>query len=173
MSKRLSPAAIVALKEALCAVYWYKADLRSFLQQCLANPQLVAQLDWSQTSYKRQIVSDLVDTLSSKNETYIAELTRLCHEVCSIKQFPHLEQLEGGREKAARAKAAVGQLAALLEPHEEIKKEQDDIADRQKRMSEKLRANTAVRQKLEDIKNRYMALLFHLTRKHEASNLSE
>lgn len=27
-AKRLSPAAIVALKEALCSVYWYKGDLK-------------------------------------------------------------------------------------------------------------------------------------------------
>ncbi|HWW22788.1 MAG TPA: hypothetical protein VNY78_02745 [Edaphobacter sp.] len=158
MSKRLSPAATVALKEALCAVYWYKADLRSFLQQCLAKPRLIAQLDWS-ASYKRQIVSDLIDILAAQDDSYLAELTRLCHEVCSIKKFPHLEQLDGGREKAARAKAAVEQLKALLEPHEEIKKEQDEITTRQKRMSEKLQANSAVRQKLEDIKNRYMALV--------------
>ena len=44
MSKRLSPAAVVALKEALCAVCWYKADLRSFLQQRLTNPAVLGSL---------------------------------------------------------------------------------------------------------------------------------
>ncbi|MBW1746566.1 MAG: hypothetical protein JRE64_11800 [Deltaproteobacteria bacterium] len=38
MTKRLSSAAIVALKEALCSIYWYKADLRSFFQNSLATP---------------------------------------------------------------------------------------------------------------------------------------
>jgi hypothetical protein len=159
MSKRLSPVAIVALKEALGAIYWYKNDLRSFLQQCLTKPQLIAQLDWSSSSYKRQIVSDLVDILSSQNEIYLSDLTRLCREVCAIKQFPHLEQLDGGREKAAKAKVAVEQLKLLLEPHEEIRKEQEDIAARRKRTSEKLQTNNAVRQKLDDIKSRYMALV--------------
>jgi len=160
MAKRLSPAATVALKEALCAVYWYKADLRSFLQQCLAKPALVNALDWS--AYKRQIVSDLVDALSSKEDLYIAELTRLCHEVCNFKKFPHLEQLEGGDEKAARARAAVEQLLALMVPHDQIKQDQDEIKERQKRMAAKLQANSAVRKKLEDIKNRYMALVVSL-----------
>lgn len=160
MSKRLSPAATVALKEALCAVYWYKADLKSFLQECLARPTLVNTLDW--TAYKRQIVSDLVDALTSKEDLYIAGLTRLYREVCTFKKFPHLSQLEGGDEKALRAKTAVEQLAAMLAPHGQIKQEIDEIKERETRMAAKLQANSAVRKKLEDIRNRYMALVVSL-----------
>ena len=86
-------------------------------------------------------------------------LTRLCYEVCSISTFEHLEQLEGGEQKAKRAKAAVEQLRQLVEPHQEIKEEQDRIAERQRLNAEKLRANAAVQEKLEDIKNRYMSLV--------------
>jgi hypothetical protein len=157
VAKRLSPAATVALKEALCAVYWYKADLRSFLQQCLANSAVLSTLNWD--NYKRQIVSDLVDSLTRDQDKHIGDLTRLCHEVCSIGTFGHLEQLDGGAEKAERARAAVSQLTRLVEPHDQAKKEQDDLAERQKRAAEKLRTNAAVRQKLEDIKGRYMALV--------------
>ena len=88
-------------KEALCAVYWYKADLRSFLQQCLSNPIALATLNWD--NYKRQIVSDLVDYLTRNREKHLGDLTRLCHEVCNITVFQHLEQIEGGAEKAKRA----------------------------------------------------------------------
>lgn len=31
MNKQLSPASLIALKEALIHIYWYKNDLRSFL----------------------------------------------------------------------------------------------------------------------------------------------
>jgi hypothetical protein len=157
MAKRLSPAASVALKEALCAVYWYKADLRGFLQLCLANPPVLGSLNWS--NYKRQIVSDLVDVLSADQERHLGDLTKLCHELCSIETFHHLEQLEGGDEKAKRARMAISQLKNLLEPHDQLKREQDELAERQKRAAEKLLANAAVRQKLEDIKARYMALV--------------
>lgn len=157
MAKRLSPAAIVALKEALCAVYWYKADLRSFLQQCLSNTAVLATLNWD--NYKRQIVSDLVDYLTKNQDKHLGDLTRLCHEVCGITSFRHLEQLDGGAEKAERARSAVAQLKRLVEPHQQVQKEVDDIAERQKRAAEKLRANAAVRKKLEDIKARYMALV--------------
>jgi hypothetical protein len=157
LAKRLSPSATVALKEALCAVYWYKADLRSFLQQCLSNATVLGTLNWD--NYKRQVVSDLVDFLTKNQEKHVGDLTRLCHEVCGIPTFGHLEQLDGGVEKAKRARAAVAQLKRMVEPHDELKKEQDDLRDRQKRAAEKLRANAAVRQKLEDIKGRYMRLV--------------
>lgn len=97
MAKQLSPAAIVALKEALCSVYWYKADLRSFLQQCLSNRSIFAALNWD--NYKRQIVSDLVDNLCRNQDQYLGDLTRLCYEVCNISSFQHLEQLDGGTQK--------------------------------------------------------------------------
>lgn len=157
MAKRLGPAAIPALKEALCAVYWYKADLRSFLQQCLSNPAILATLNWD--SYKRQVVSDLVDYLVRDQDKYLGDLTRLCNAVCDLSTFQHLEQLEGGAQKAERARAAIAQLKGLVTPHQEARKEADDLAERQRRAAEKLRTNAAVRQKLEDIKARYMALV--------------
>jgi len=157
MAKKLSPAATVALKEALCAVYWYKADLRSFLQQCLSNPSVLAALNWS--NYKRQIVSDLVDQLTQAADKNVGDLTRLCHEVCGINTFTHLEQLDGGAEKAERARSAVAHLKTLLEPHEQADKEKDDLLERQKKAADKLRANAAVRQKLEEIKTRYMSMV--------------
>ena len=157
MTKRLTPAAVPALKEALCAVYWYKADLKSFLQQCLSNPSVLATLNWD--SYKRQVVSDLVDYLVRDQDKHLGDLTRLCNEVCSITTFEHLQQLDGGAQKAERARIAVTQLKALVTPHQEARKEADELADRQRRAAEKLRTNAAVRQRLEDIKNRYMALV--------------
>ena len=159
MTKRLSPAAIVALKEALCVVYWYKPDLRSFLQQCLVNPSILATLDWGNSKrYKRQIVADLVDYLCRGQDKHIGDLTKLCYEVCNIKSFKHLESLEDGDKKAERVRQAVEHLRQLVESHEDKEREEDAIAERQRRHAEKLRASAAVRQKLEEIKSRYMTL---------------
>jgi len=157
MTKRLSPAAIIALKEALCAAYWYKADLRSFLQQCLSNLAVLATLNWG--NYKRQIISDLIDYLTRNQDKYLEDLRRICHEISSITSFRHLEQLDGGVQKAERARIAIAQLRRLVEPHQQAQKEQEDLIERQRRATEKLRANAAMRQRLEEIKNRYMSLV--------------
>jgi hypothetical protein len=46
-----------------------------------------------------------------------------------------------------------------MEPHDELKKEQDEIVERQRRAAEKLQSNGAVRQKLEQIRKRYTGLV--------------
>ncbi|MEN6333502.1 MAG: hypothetical protein ABFE01_04525 [Phycisphaerales bacterium] len=157
MSKRLSAAAIVALKEALCSVYWYKGDLRSFLQQSLSNPAVLATLNWD--NYKRQIVADLVNYLCRNQDEHLGDLTKLCHEVCNISSFSHLEALDGGPEKAERARQAVSHLRRLVRSHDDADDEERAIAERQRAHEAKMKANAAVRQKLEEIKNRYMALV--------------
>ena len=43
MYKRLAPAAIPALKEALCDVYWYKAEMSYMLHN---NPIATFKWDW-------------------------------------------------------------------------------------------------------------------------------
>ena len=45
-AKKIASAAIVALKEALTNLYWYKGDLRSFLTSTLTNPALLSRLNW-------------------------------------------------------------------------------------------------------------------------------
>ncbi len=157
MAKKLSPAAVIALKEALCAAYWYKDDLRAFLHQCLSNPAVLATLNWS--SHKRQIVSDLVDYLTKNPAKYLDDLERLCFETCNISSFRHLEQLEDGAKKANRARTAIAHLKSLVESHESAKKENEDLLRRQKKAADKLRANAAMRNKLDELRVRYTSLV--------------
>jgi len=157
MAKKLSPAGVMALKEALCSVYWYKSELRGFLQLCLSNPGILNNFNWE--NYKRQIASDVVDFLYANPEFHLGDLTKVCYELCKITDFSHLKPLDDGPQKVEKARNAVNQLKQLVEPHKDIKKEQDEIKRRQELAAKKLRENAAVRQKLEAIKARYMALV--------------
>jgi len=157
MAKQLSPAGMMALKEALCSVYWYKSELRGFLQLCLSNPGILSNFNWE--NYKRQIASDVVDHLVTNSAAHLGDLTKICYELCKITDFSHLRPLDDGPQKVEKARTAINQLKQLVEPHQDIKKEQDDIKHRQELAAKKLRDNAAVRQKLETIKTRYMALV--------------
>ncbi len=157
MAKQLSPAAAIALKEALCSVYWYKSDLRGFLQLCLSNPGILTSFNWE--NYKRQIASDVVDFLVANPGKHLGDLTKICYELCKLKDFSHLKPLDDGPQKVERARNAVSQLKQLVEPHQDFKAEQDEIKRRQEQAAKKLRENSAVRQKLESIRSRYMALV--------------
>jgi len=157
VAKQLSAAGIMALKEALCSVYWYKSELRGFLQLCLSNPAILNNFNWE--NYKRQIASDVVDHLVANPGAHVGDITKICYELCKVTDFSHLKRLDDGAQKVEKARSAVNQLRQLVEPHQEIKKEQDDIKRRQEVAARKLRENAAVRQKLETIKSRYMALV--------------
>lgn len=156
----MSPAAINALKEALCSIYWYKNELRSFLSNCLNDRSLISQLDWS--NYKRQVVSDLVDALCDDQEKYLAALTKLCYETISLTNFSHLEALDGGKQKSERAKNAVMQLKELVEPHQDIKREQEQLKARREKYTEKLKSNKAVREKLSQLNQSFMQIAINL-----------
>lgn len=147
MAKQLSPAGIMALKEALCSVYWYKFELRGFLQLCLSNPGVLNNFNWE--NYKRQIASDVVDYLVANPAAHIGDLTKICYELCKLTDFSHLKPLDDGPQKVDKARNAVNQLKQLVEPHQDIKKEQDDIKRRQEIAAKKIRENAAVRQKLD------------------------
>jgi hypothetical protein len=54
LAKALSPAAIMALKEALCSVYWYKSDLRAFLNLCLSNKEILSRFNWEMRQFKNE-----------------------------------------------------------------------------------------------------------------------
>ena len=47
MKKTISPGAIVALKEALSQIYWYKADQQTFLYNTVKQPAVLAKVNWN------------------------------------------------------------------------------------------------------------------------------
>lgn len=156
MTKRLSSAAAVALKEALCLVYWYKNDLRSFLHRAVP-PTILQSINWA--DYKRQIASDVVDALLADQDTHLGNILRLCNEITTMTSFKHLEALEDGATKASKAQSAVAQLRALLTPHQQAKNEKEQAAIRTRTAEEKTQAKAAFRKRLEQIKRQYFDLL--------------
>jgi hypothetical protein len=69
VGKKIAPAALHALKEAIALVYWYKSDLRSFLTQSMSDPTILSRLNW--LDYKRNIVGELIDFLSKNESVYL------------------------------------------------------------------------------------------------------
>lgn len=156
-TKKVAPAAIVALKEALTNLYWYKGDLRSFLTSTLTNPALLSRLNWG--DYKRNVVGELIGFLEQRQNEYLADLLRLMTEVARVDDFSHLERLEGGREKAAAARASVQALQKLTAAHEALFDEQKKMEERRRKAHEEMLRTTAVRAKLDEFTKEYFKLL--------------
>lgn len=120
--RRLTPAAITALREALTEVYWYKSDLRSFLTAALNRPELLARLDWS--DYKRNIVGALIGYMAQDQDQYMEDLLVLMFEVARFRDFGHLARLDDGEAKVKRAQASVNALREHVGGHEQLLAEQ-------------------------------------------------
>lgn len=157
MNKTVAPAALNALKEALTCVYWFRNDLRSFLQHTITDPRILTRLNWD--DYKRNIVATLIDYMARDAATYQGDLLRLMYEVVNIRDFSHLEKLDDGRKKAAAAKNAVAALAALVQDHRELAQEQKEAENRRQAKHQVMLRNQGVREKLNELRNEFLALL--------------
>lgn len=155
--KKISATAINALKKALSTVYWYKSDLRSFLDHTISNKQILSYLDWN--DYKRNICSRLVDLLVKNEEKTQNDLLKLVYEISNMNDFSHLRQLEDGEDKVKSAKEAVAALRKVSKGHLEQLKEQEEIENRRKKVLEEQLGKTAVREKLEEIINDFYILV--------------
>ena len=126
-SKRIAPAALNALKEALTYIYWYKSDLRSFLTQAVSDPAVLGRINWD--DYKRNIAAALVDFLGNHEDIYQRDLLRLMTEVASIEDFSHLTRLDDGRAKAERARNAVRALRKLVAKHDAVYRDEREAEE--------------------------------------------
>jgi hypothetical protein len=117
--RRVTPAAVTALKEALADVYWYKSDLRSFLTAAVNRPELLSRLNWG--DYKRNIVGVLIGQMSQHQDQYVDDLVRLMLEVAQFHDFSHLARLDDGEMKVKRARSAVEALRSHVAGHEHYK----------------------------------------------------
>jgi hypothetical protein len=153
MNKKLSAAAINALKEALVAIYWFKSDMRSFLYNCISNKQTLAVINWG--NYKRQIANDIVDALAEGAQAYIDDLLTLCHEVCNMTSFEHLRHLSDGSQKAKKAEVAIEHLKALFSVHQDIILHHHKAEESRQSAAKRLLNRNIFRKKLLEIKVRY------------------
>jgi hypothetical protein len=155
--QKIAPAAIVALKRALTAIYWYKEDLQSFLTTSLDDPRILSRINWSDV--KRQIVSDVIDRMAANQAMYSDQLIHLMLEVVKIDDFSHLARLEDGQSKVRVAKEAVTALKTLVEAHEDILHDRRKSEERRAAARERSDATAGIQHKLTELRNKYLSLL--------------
>lgn len=129
MTKRLSPKAIQALKEAVASVYWTKKDLRGFLTHSIADARILARVDWTQT--KKDIAALVVDQLVARPDQ--RNLYFLVDEVSKMTDFSHLDD-----DGAARARKAIQALRDMTRTHEDAAAEQQRRAARQQAVAHRV-----------------------------------
>ena len=149
-TKRVSPAILPPLKEALTLAFWYKPDLRTFLTSCLSSRELVAQLDW--TAYKRTIVAQLVDSLAAQQHKYFDDLLNLILATADVTDPAHLKRVDDGQRKYDQAAAALNTLRQQVEPYRRLRTEEQEADRRREADRAKAEIQQAMTQKLEQLR---------------------
>lgn len=156
--KRVSPAALLALKDALYQIYWYKNDLKSFLFNVIQEPRILGGINWDDV--KRNVASQIVDRLAQTQPQNQSLLVRLMMEVSSLDDFSHLARLDnGGPEKAKAAQAAVKALKNYTKAHQDLFEEEHAAERRRATAASQQNHNTALQSRLQEIRAEYLGLI--------------
>lgn len=106
--KKINSAAIVALKHALSNIYWYKNDLKSFLNATIKNKAIISYINWNDT--KINCVSFLVDSMVKNEGRFQEDLLSLMEQVCNFNTFSHFDKFPNSLEMKDNAIKAVLEL---------------------------------------------------------------
>ncbi|NTY60118.1 restriction endonuclease [Mycolicibacterium sphagni] len=150
--KRVSPAAVVALQNALATVYWYKRDLREFLRRATGESRLIADLDWS--DYKRNIVRQFVSTLAENQHRYMEQLISLLISTSEIDPI-QLKRLDDGVSKYAEANIALEELRQYIEPYRSALRKAESIAHQRRLAQSEATQRQAVAQEISALREKF------------------
>lgn len=132
---------IEALKDALRAIYWYKRQLRSFLENCRVPGEIISKQRWDDSEeYKIRIIEKVVSELIEREEGGLGPIRELTRRVMEMTDFSHLQHLEDGRKKVAEAEMLVEKLRQLVGKHDErISFEEEQRRQRAEAAEERVR----------------------------------
>lgn len=156
-TKKISANAVLALKEALVAIYWRKKDLRQFIELTLENPMIVSTIDWTENT-KYESVSELIDRMVKRQDVYQTDLLKLVQEVGNMDDFSHLKYWDDSGDKIKKAKASVDKLRRQAKGYFDTIEELKKAEKRREINKEKLKSSIDYQQKLEELKLKFFEI---------------
>lgn len=156
--RKISPHALIALKDALSNIYWTKKDLRQFIELTIYNTQIVSTIDW-QGNPKYESVSQLIDRMSARQDMFRDDLLALLREVSNLDDFSHLSYWDEKGTLTKRAKSSVEKLRAQTIGYFEKLEEIDSAATRKLEHSAKIRESIAFGEKLAALKDEFWQMV--------------
>ena len=156
-SKKLNPSAITALKQALANIYWYKRDLRTFLNGTLNDKTYLSGINWE--NYKQQIADDLVNILINDSSKGLDELLRIFEAVSSMRDFSHFTFVDDGENKRKRAILSVEALRKYTKGFLVIKDEKERIKISREEYIADLNAKSEFKDRLSQLNFKFKELL--------------
>ena len=154
--KKISPQAIISLKEALAVIYWKKEDLQDFMKLAIVNNAIIGTLNWSGT--KREAVKELIERMTNRQDIYKDDLMNLFIAVTDFEDFGNLKFWDEDGSKTKTAKEAVSKLRAHTKGYIQQTKEQEEAQKRKVETEKKIIKNKSLADELSRLKDRFNVL---------------
>jgi hypothetical protein len=155
--KKISPAALIALKEALTHIYWTRNDLRKFVEFTIKNKTIVSTIDW-QGNVKFESISQLIDRMTARPDIFQEDLLYLFNEVASFSDFTHLKRWEDSEIKIKTAQEKVAALRKHAHGHFELLKKTEEIEKRRVKAEGKRSQSIDYQNKLNSLKEEFIQM---------------
>ncbi|HTN68311.1 MAG TPA: hypothetical protein VLZ33_02495 [Dysgonamonadaceae bacterium] len=152
-NKKISPQAILALKEALAVIFWKKDDLQDFIKLSISNTAIVGIINWTGT--KREIVKELIERMTNRQDIYKDDLISLFLSVTDLTEFPQLEYWDKDGSLKRKAVKAVQNLRNHTKGYIQITKEQEESRKRKIETEKRIAKNKSLDDELSLLKKRF------------------
>jgi len=157
VTKKISPAALIALKEALAHIYWTKNNLRKFVEYTIENRAIVSTIDW-QGNIKFESASQLIDRMVARPDLYNEDLLRLFKEVANFTDFRHLKRWDDPDLKIKTAKEKIAVLRNHVQGHFELLKDKEEAEKRRTEAAVKRAQTVDYQTKLSNLKDKFIRI---------------
>lgn len=151
--KKISPQAILALKEALSVIFWKREDLQDFIKLSIENNAIVGTINWGGT--KREAVKELIERMTNRPDIYTNDLMHLLLAVTDFNDFSNLKYWDEDGSKTKKAKEAVNNLRTYTKGYIQITQEQEEAQKRKVEAERKINKNKSLNDELSVLKDRF------------------
>ncbi|WP_217782942.1 hypothetical protein [Streptomonospora nanhaiensis] len=159
-TKKISPAAYLALTDALSAIHWYERTFARFINFHFRDHQEVIAGLYLREDSKRHNSEIVVDRLAAREHVYQSLTLSLMVHISSMESFPELERHENPKW-LIQAKECVGVLAAHTSQYRRIIEEREIYAQELARQSALANEKRTRLRTLEDLKDRFLKMEKH------------
>jgi len=149
-TKKISPQAIVSLKEALHLIYWKKEDLQDFIKLSIENKAIIGTINWNNT--KRESTRELIDRMVNRLDLYNDDLISLLLSVTDFTDFSNLTYWDEDGTKTKRAKLAVENLRKHTIGHIQLTKNEDEARKRRMDAEQKIAQSKSLQSEISALK---------------------
>jgi len=150
---KISPNAIILLKDTLSSVFWYKKSLVDYLKLSVSNGEtIISKIDW-QSKYKRETVSIFIDYLVKINAN--EDLIYIIGDLSKKTDFNELKKADDYDKLIFKAQNNIKSLKEIYRAHASIVSEQEKREVAKEKYQEKIKSRQYFEKKLDELKQKF------------------